>query len=72
MRLDEARTQADGGAGLGLAIAHDVVVAHGGTIAIADSPIGGARVVVTLPAAGHSRTRQQPAEVDPPRTETAV
>ena len=72
VRLDEARTQADGGAGLGLAIAHDVVVAHGGTIAIADSPIGGARVVVTLPAAGHSLTRQQPAEVHPPRTQTSV
>ena len=72
VRLDEARTQADGGAGLGLAIAHDVVVAHGGTIAIVDSPIGGARVVVTLPAAGQPSVRRQAAVADEPRSQTAV
>jgi signal transduction histidine kinase len=49
-RLDEARSRADGGAGLGLAIVHAIVDAHRGSIAIEDSPLGGARVVVRLPA----------------------
>lgn len=48
-RLDTARAAGDGGAGLGLAIARDVVARHRGTIRIADSPTGGARFVVELP-----------------------
>jgi signal transduction histidine kinase len=72
VRLDEARTQSDGGTGLGLAIAHDIVVAHGGTIAISDAPIGGARVVVTLPAAGPPGARQRRADAGEPRSQTVV
>ncbi|HEY7629040.1 MAG TPA: HAMP domain-containing sensor histidine kinase [Ilumatobacteraceae bacterium] len=37
-----------GGSGLGLAIAQQVAVAHGGSVHITDSPLGGARVVMTL------------------------
>ncbi len=50
-RLDDARSVDTGGAGLGLAIARELVVRHGGTIAVEDSPGGGAALVVRLPAA---------------------
>jgi signal transduction histidine kinase len=49
-RLDEARSQDAGGAGLGLAIVNGIVAAHGGSIAVTDSPRG-ARFEVRLPAA---------------------
>jgi two-component system sensor histidine kinase PrrB len=39
---------AGGGSGLGLAIAQQVAIAHGGSVTIAASPLGGARVVMTL------------------------
>jgi signal transduction histidine kinase len=49
-RVDEARDREHGGAGLGLAIARDVAVAHGGTItAVSASPDPGTRFVVRLP-----------------------
>ena len=38
-----------GGTGLGLALVKQVIVAHGGTIACLESPIGGARFEATLP-----------------------
>lgn len=49
-RLDPSRSRADGGAGLGLAIARDVVEDHHGRIVVDASSLGGARVVVTVPA----------------------
>jgi signal transduction histidine kinase len=49
VRLDDARARDDGGSGLGLAIVAELVAAHGGTVAIGSSPLGGARVEVTLP-----------------------
>jgi signal transduction histidine kinase len=55
VRLDEARADEAGGSGLGLSIARDVVGAHHGTISIDASPIGGARAIVVLPAAGISQ-----------------
>jgi len=51
VRLDEGRGRADGGAGLGLAIAREVARAHGGDVALGDSPLGGLRAEVRLPAA---------------------
>lgn len=48
-RLDPSRNAKTGGVGLGLSIARDIVLAHGGRIALDVSPQGGLRVVVTLP-----------------------
>ncbi len=42
VRLDDARSRDDGGAGLGLAIARDVATRHGGTLTVCESPRGGA------------------------------
>jgi two-component system, OmpR family, osmolarity sensor histidine kinase EnvZ len=49
-RLDESRNQNLKGVGLGLAIARDVARAHGGEVMLTDSPLGGLRAVVRLPA----------------------
>ncbi len=55
-RLDEARSREAGGSGLGLAIVGKVVTAHGGTAYAGQDPapedggLGGARLVVRLPA----------------------
>jgi len=35
--------------GLGLAIAREIAIGHGGGISVADSPAGGARFIITLP-----------------------
>jgi two-component system OmpR family sensor kinase len=48
-RSDAGRDRSAGGAGLGLAIARSIVVAHGGSIWATDSPLGGARVSFELP-----------------------
>lgn len=47
-RLDPSRNVDTGGAGLGLSIARDVVVAHGGTVALANKE-SGLRVMIRLP-----------------------
>ena len=39
------------GQGIGLAISNELVEAYGGHIALSDSPLGGARVCITMPAA---------------------
>jgi signal transduction histidine kinase len=51
VRLDEARSRDGGGSGLGLSIVDEVVRAHGGTLDISQSPLGGARIQVTLQVA---------------------
>jgi signal transduction histidine kinase len=39
-----------GGSGLGMYIIHGLVTAHGGSVAIDDSPSGGARIIIHWPA----------------------
>ena len=51
VRLDEARGRDAGGTGLGLAIVRELVAAHGGTVAVDASTLGGARFTVSLPLA---------------------
>lgn len=48
-RSPEASASALPGLGLGLFICHELVVAHGGQIAVDDAPGGGARFTITLP-----------------------
>jgi heavy metal sensor kinase len=50
VRLDEARSRETGGAGLGLAIARSIALAHGGTITLDSAPKAGSLFTVHLPA----------------------
>ena len=61
VRLDEARARDAGGSGLGLAIVQEIVAAHGGTVAVSSSGLGGARLVVRLPARAGGRVADHPA-----------
>ncbi|MFE9853946.1 ATP-binding protein [Streptomyces sp. NPDC005780] len=51
VRLDDARTRDEGGAGLGLALARDVAVRHGGRLAVTSAGERGARFALWLPGA---------------------
>jgi signal transduction histidine kinase len=48
-RLDEGRARDGGGTGLGLAVCRAIVTAHGGTVGLRDSALGGACVAIRLP-----------------------
>jgi two-component system, OmpR family, osmolarity sensor histidine kinase EnvZ len=50
VRLDEQRPPEDGGTGLGLTIARDVVLAHGGDLRLDESRRGGLRALLRMPA----------------------
>jgi signal transduction histidine kinase len=50
-RADQSRQRSSGGTGLGLSIVAAVVAAHGGQVAIRQTPGGGATFVVELPTA---------------------
>jgi signal transduction histidine kinase len=50
VRLDASRGRSSGGSGLGLSIVREVVLAHGGRVAITDAGDVGCRVEIRLPA----------------------
>ncbi|MEV7421682.1 HAMP domain-containing sensor histidine kinase [Streptomyces sp. NPDC091212] len=56
VRLDDARSRDDGGAGLGLAIARDVAERHGGTLTAGRAECGGALFELRLPSADDGPT----------------
>ncbi|QWZ08025.1 HAMP domain-containing histidine kinase [Nocardioides panacis] len=60
VRLDTSRDRSRGGVGLGLAIVAEIVRIHSGSVQVTDSPAGGARFTVRLPAG------RPPAEHDAP------
>ena len=49
MRIDPSRNKSTGGAGLGLTIARDIALSHGGTLEVDSSPLGGARLIFNFP-----------------------
>ena len=61
-RTDSGRDRASGGTGLGLAIVRAIADAHGGSVAAAASPEGGARIVLELPRFFAARRRDAPPE----------
>ncbi|MDR1312822.1 MAG: HAMP domain-containing protein [Deltaproteobacteria bacterium] len=53
-RVDGSRARASGGVGLGLALARETAVQHGGNV-VAENALPGLKVTVTLPAYSESR-----------------
>jgi two-component system, OmpR family, osmolarity sensor histidine kinase EnvZ len=51
-RIEGSRSRRTGGSGLGLAIARQIAEAHGGSITVSASRLGGARFTLSLPREG--------------------
>jgi signal transduction histidine kinase len=64
-RLDASRRRASGGSGLGLAIVARILEWHDGRVAIADAPLGGARVTLTWPGYGREEEERSAAKMAP-------
>lgn len=69
-RVDPSRSREDGGLGLGLAIVHRIVAAHGGDVRIDDAPEGGASLVTSWPVDGPAASDSPPAA--PPARSTVT
>lgn len=50
-------TTKEKGSGLGLAIVKNIIEAHGGTIEVANSPVGGTAVLIALPKGGRLESK---------------
>jgi signal transduction histidine kinase len=59
-RLDGGRARDQGGSGLGLAVVRSIVTRHRGRVWAEDSPLGGARFTIALPAPDPSSSQPQP------------
>jgi signal transduction histidine kinase len=62
-------SEKEGGMGIGLSVATEIVKAHGGTLRVANRPEGGARITVVLPRVERSRAGQ-PTDA-PPGSQTS-
>lgn len=71
-RLQEGRARDEGGTGLGLALTRRIVEHHGGRIHVEDGELGGARFVVSLPAAGWTGGADLGAEGTGPSADAAA
>ncbi|MFY7781014.1 MAG: sensor histidine kinase, partial [Tagaea sp.] len=51
-RIEASRSRETGGAGLGLAVARDIAIAHGGEVRLANRPLRGLEATFVLPRIG--------------------
>jgi signal transduction histidine kinase len=65
VRLDTARDRQAGGSGLGLALVKEIAVAHGGSVSIEDSSMGGTRVSIRIPMRDADAGGPDLAQVEP-------
>ena len=63
-RIEVSRARKTGGSGLGLAVVHNLLNAHSGSLEISDAPTGGARVTVRLPVFRVSVSTSSDAEIE--------
>ena len=59
-RVDESRSRARGGAGLGLSLVASLIAAHGGQVELQTAPGAGATFTITLPSAEPGATQATP------------
>lgn len=63
-RLEASRNRDTGGVGLGLTVARSIIRGHGGSITLDSSPLGGLRVLATLPNLQSNDTGRKQKNID--------